>query len=320
MKLWKGENPLSQLWAEASLKIRAQGDGWQFWVEWYENALYGRQQDWALLTKIALISPEDWDKGADHVNALIAEIRLQHVAETRPLGEDAIEKGADGLWRRVGRSDIDRDILQDAIDSVRDEIRHLRGKLQGPQGNMFTALVTGLDLLEDRIARHPDRPLRLHDVFLRVQGHITRNLASGELPDDDCVRDLSSVLGNAALDMCNACPKTQSVVQARMTVRLTDADPQTRADLELIAEGAAHLSDATLATELRADAQDAADTSIPLNEKASTLYRLQTRLAKIVTQDGNNLVDALVRVGALTAGVEAYFWLITTLLRFVIGI
>ena len=112
--------------------------------------------------------------------------------------------------------------------SVRDEIFTLRTKLQGPQGNMFTALVSDLDLLDQRIARHPDRPLRLHDVFIRVQGHIARNLQSGELPDDDCVRDLSSVLGNAALDMCNACEKTKSVVQKRIAVRFDEADANAR--------------------------------------------------------------------------------------------
>lgn len=167
---WDGENTLTPLWADIRPQILAQREGWRYWLDWYENALHGRPQDYDLLTRIALIPQEDWDKGADHIDALIARIRAEHIAETRPLGEDAIERGADGLWHRVGRSDIDRDILQDAIDAVRDEIRTLRGKLQGPQGNLFTALVDDLDLLDARIARYPDCPLRLHDTFLRVQG------------------------------------------------------------------------------------------------------------------------------------------------------
>lgn len=72
--LWQDGNPLAQLWADTRPQILAQGEGWQFWVDWYENALHGRPQDWDLLTKVALIPPEDWDKGADHVNARIAEI------------------------------------------------------------------------------------------------------------------------------------------------------------------------------------------------------------------------------------------------------
>lgn len=316
ISLWHETNLIEQIWVNDQRKILDQGDGWGFWVEWYENALYGRPQDYDLLTKIALIDPADWVKGADHVNVLIAQIRLEHIVETRPLGEDAIEIGPDGLWHRTGKSDIDGDILQDAVESVQDEIATLRTKLQGPQGNMFTALVSDLDLLEQRIARHPDRPLRLHDVFIRVQGHIARNLHSGELPDDDCVRDLSSVLGNAALDMCNACDKTKSVVQKRMAVRFDEADEQSRDDLKLIAEGAARISDADLASEFIEDAEVIADEAIPLSEKTSTLYRLQTRLARIVFHDGGNLVKALVLLGGIGGGVATVSWVTMTILRF----
>jgi hypothetical protein len=319
--LWPADATVLQdqffpFWLRFKNDLLSDNEGWRFWVEMYENALHGRPQDYDLLTKIALIDSADWDKGADHVNALIAQIRLEHIAETRPLGEDAIDIGPDGLWHRTGKSDIDGDILQDAVESVQDEIADLRTKLQGPQGNMFTALVSDLDLLEQRIARHPDKPLRLHDVFIRVQGHIARNLQSGELPDDDCVRDLSSVLGNAALDMCNACDKTKSVVQKRMAVRFDEADEKTRDDLKTIAEGAARISDADLASEFIEDAEVIADEAIPLSEKTSTLYRLQTRLARIVFHDGGNLVKALVLLGGIGGGVATVSWVTMTILRF----
>ncbi|NBB96892.1 MAG: hypothetical protein GVY34_01795 [Alphaproteobacteria bacterium] len=319
INLWRNPDPFNQLWDISRSGLLKRSDGWRFWVEWYENALYGRPQDYDLLTKIALIDPADWDKGADHVNALIAQIRLEHIAETRPLGEDAIEIGPDGLWHRAGKSDIDGDILEEVVGNVRDEIWALRSRIQGDPGNMFSALVADLDLLEHRIARHPDKPLRLHDLFIRVQGHIARNLDSGELPDDDCVRDLSSVLGNAALDMCNACDKTKSVVQKRMAVRFDEADEQTRDDLKTIAEGAAQISDDELATEFIEDAEVIADEAIPLSEKTSTLYRLQTRLARIVSKDGKNLVDALRLIGAMGSGVGVLAWITMTLLRFIIG-
>lgn len=317
--LWAEENPFAQLWADTRPKILARGDGWQFWVDWYENALHGRPQDWDLLTKIALISSEDWDKGADHVNALIAEIRAEHIAETRPLGEDAIDKGADGLWRRVGRSDIDRDILQDAIDAVRDDIRDLRGKLQGPQGNMFTALVGDLDLLEARIARYPDRPLRLHDAFLRVQGHIVYNLDCGELPDDLAVRDFAATLGTAALDMRNACETTKAVVSARMAARFGDADEDARATLRRLADAAAHMSDAPLAAEFREDAATATDPEAPESEKKPAQYRLSTRLSVMVTRDGGNILAALKEIGAIGGGVTSVAAACYAILRFVVG-
>ncbi|TVS01583.1 MAG: hypothetical protein EA407_11605 [Rhodobacteraceae bacterium] len=92
--LWQDENPLAQLWADTRPKILAQGEGWRFWVDWYDKALTGTPQDWPLLTRIALIDPEDWDKGADHVNALIAQIIAEHTPKSgftpRPPGATTV--------------------------------------------------------------------------------------------------------------------------------------------------------------------------------------------------------------------------------------
>ena len=99
--LWDGDTPLASLLAETRPQILAQGDGWRFWVDWYDNALQGRAQDYDLLTKIALIEPTDWDKGADHVNALIAEIIAQH------------NKSGSGPSGRVDKATIQ--IVQSAI-------------------------------------------------------------------------------------------------------------------------------------------------------------------------------------------------------------
>ncbi len=84
---WPGGDPLAEYWPSTRLRILAQGPDWRFWVDWYDRALKGEEQDWDLLTKVALIDPKDWKKGADHVNGLIAKIVRDHQtprAETRP--------------------------------------------------------------------------------------------------------------------------------------------------------------------------------------------------------------------------------------------
>lgn len=240
LPLWSAENPLADTWADARQKVLAQVRNWKFWVNWYDKALRGVPQDWDLLTKIALIDPKDWEQGADHVNGLIAEIQLKHIAETQPLGEDAIDKGADGLWHRVGRSEIDDDILEDACDRVEDTVKRIEKVMKQGQSNVLTALNDDLRYLKSALKRYRSRPLRLHDTFLGVQRHIVRDLASGELPDDHLVDDLNTDLGTAALDMRNACAKTAQVVTKRTAARFGALDERERTAIVQIAEAAAY--------------------------------------------------------------------------------
>lgn len=78
LPLWPTENPLTDQWSAIRTHPSTQSPGWRFWIDWYERALNGQPQDWPLLEKIALIDPKDWDKGADHVNALILQMVEQH--------------------------------------------------------------------------------------------------------------------------------------------------------------------------------------------------------------------------------------------------
>jgi hypothetical protein len=73
--LWPDKNPYEGVWRQ----IRdALPEGWEFWRDWYQDALDGKPPNWDMLTEIALIPNEDWDKGADHVNRLIAGIVEKH--------------------------------------------------------------------------------------------------------------------------------------------------------------------------------------------------------------------------------------------------
>lgn len=129
------------------------GEGWRFWVEWYENALYGRPQDYDLLTKIALIDPADWDKGADHVNALIQRIVAEHKPTSRTTNDKIAEIASDRLIRAaIGNFTFDamaevmrivpfaEDIrfMRDpaALQRVMDDVGSIRDQLQTFQSAM----------------------------------------------------------------------------------------------------------------------------------------------------------------------------------------
>jgi len=88
--LWAERNPYADLWSHTQIELLSLSSNWRFWVDWYDKALNGEAQDWDLLTKVALIPSEDWNKGADYVNAVIAQIVEQHrlVNEARLLKEE----------------------------------------------------------------------------------------------------------------------------------------------------------------------------------------------------------------------------------------
>lgn len=67
--------PIAQMWQ--SIKEQSLGNGshfLRFWVDWYDAHLNGQFQNWEILRKVALIDPQDWDKGAAHVNRLIHQV------------------------------------------------------------------------------------------------------------------------------------------------------------------------------------------------------------------------------------------------------
>ncbi len=83
-------NPLAQQWTSAAESLTEAGPEWTFWIDWYEKCLAGAPQDWqGLLTDIALIPTDDWDKGPKHIAELIALLERKHdlLAELRAAKE-----------------------------------------------------------------------------------------------------------------------------------------------------------------------------------------------------------------------------------------
>ena len=122
------------------------------------------------------------------------------------------------------------------------------------------------------------------------------------------------------LNIRNACPKTKSVVDARIAAQFHEAGEDARADLVLIAEAAATLSDAELAEEFREDAQVATDLDASEGEKKPALYRLVMRLVTMVTVAGAGIGVALIGLGSLSQGVSTYTAILHAILRFILSI
>lgn len=80
LSLWGDQaNPYADSWADIKQQLRSDtSTDWSFWTKWYDDALAGTPPNWKMFERIALIDPKDWDKGAEVVNPLIAEIQLRY--------------------------------------------------------------------------------------------------------------------------------------------------------------------------------------------------------------------------------------------------
>ncbi|MCU0909640.1 MAG: hypothetical protein MUF73_19960, partial [Rhodobacteraceae bacterium] len=90
--------------------------GWVFWADWYEGYLTGQPLDIDLLEQVALIPPEDWDKGETHVNGIIGAIYdAWRTKPMSPLAQAAVlDFTFDGLHRWMKATGFE------------DDLRHLR--------------------------------------------------------------------------------------------------------------------------------------------------------------------------------------------------
>ena len=308
--LWNFGNSASEEWRFLRENLPA---GWEFWRDWYQDALDGEQPNWNLLAKIALIKPVDWDTDSDHVNGLIAEIQLKYAVAASPNAEDLIVND-DGLFEIILRSDLPAGTLQDVQDRLRDVIADIR-RAQQQENNQYNPLVAEADLLERILARYPDNALRLHEACTKVIIHIGGNVANGVLPENDnLVGDVSGDVQVCADDIYNFDAEVKTAIDARNKLRFARLSDEQKAAIVQFTEAVAQNSVEPLAEELREDVQVVKDELVPSEETASERYRLGSRLARALVLGAKNVGGALILLGSVAGGVTALVWVVRILL------
>lgn len=56
---------------------------WDFWSRWWDGVLSGKQLDWELQRRVALIPDEDWQRGPAHIAAIIVRLEEQFALRTK---------------------------------------------------------------------------------------------------------------------------------------------------------------------------------------------------------------------------------------------
>lgn len=106
---------------------RERGEGWAFWADWYQGYLDGAPLAPGLLTEIALIEPEDWDRGDAHVNGMIAGVYDGY--RKRASGAAADRAIAETPERAMARNaTIIRMQIDTLLELAEVEIQRLRGQ------------------------------------------------------------------------------------------------------------------------------------------------------------------------------------------------
>ena len=192
LPLWQGENPIANIWQQQRSYLKLHPIDWSFWIDWYQRILDGRPQNWDMLEEIALIDPKDWDKGAAHVNGLIAEIQARYLRDATPYSEKIEVNPDTGNLRSVPTTMESERLYQTALDRVHDALDDLR-----PDGELAQHHA-GLEKVAKRLDRTLDRyagnPQRVHDDFLLSARQITALVASTEVAEGEDVDALQSSL------------------------------------------------------------------------------------------------------------------------------
>lgn len=98
---------------EGRRRLAEAGPDFDFWRRWYSAFEAGDAMDWKLQERIALIPPEDWEKGASHIAGLIREIEEEFKGRADP---QAIKAQRERLNANAALSSFIARNTADAID------------------------------------------------------------------------------------------------------------------------------------------------------------------------------------------------------------
>ena len=205
---------------------RGRGPGWDFWADWYEGYLTGRPLDFDLLEKVALIPDAECEKGDDHVNGIIARIRLDHAVEATPNGEIITVNPETGKLRIETDAALPKEIGRYARRKIAAAV-----DIFARVGNQYTALAADLRMLREAAEDPEFTPVELFDACASASRRLGLRIRNGEVPaadEDALIADYARRIRDAGADIRGNDPTTPAVLEARADQRYGRAAAERR--------------------------------------------------------------------------------------------
>jgi hypothetical protein len=128
--LWPGQVPASivEAWARSKAVLLAANEGWEVWINWYEDRLAGRAADSELEVARATLPDDIWEKGPNAVNAEIRRLIAESSA-IRTMPEQAIPQQGAGAHFTFGPGGLIALALLPEVDAVGNNLVRIRDLL-----------------------------------------------------------------------------------------------------------------------------------------------------------------------------------------------
>ncbi|MFN5826055.1 MAG: hypothetical protein ACK446_03315 [Rhodobacterales bacterium] len=285
LPLWDGPvpEPIADAWAQTRQEwANAGGPVWAFWTQFYENALAGRPQDWALLHDIALIPAEDWQGGPERVHPIIEVMLLERAVKATPNAERITLNPETGKLRVETISSLPPKYLHDAVDSLRDAAAIFDAT--GSGNNPYALILPDVALLRNGLDRYGTRPNMLVVTCRRVVQRVETKVASGDCPRNDAlVEDFLGEVARVISDLLIFDPEVREAASARAAFRLGEVSPQDAKTLDRAASEIALASEGALADEVPKDARMVSDPTRSAAERHEALFQTASRFFRVQT-------------------------------------
>ncbi len=155
---------------------------WSFWINWYQDALEGREPDWDMLAEIALFPDEDWEKGPERVNFLIGEMQAKYLSARAPLAERVEFNLQSASFYTTPQQPKKPDLLAATLSQVADAIEDALADA----GNGLRKESREVRVLNRTLQRYSNDPQRIEMDFTSVAIGLRRQIReTKELPESE---------------------------------------------------------------------------------------------------------------------------------------